>query len=73
MGFNSVFKGLRNGVRSSVSLWFDFMVSKKRAPIMAVASIAHHTSTIASCVVHGRLMWDFQKTVACYPVSLHIH
>lgn len=46
---------------------------KKMAPIMAVASIAHHTSTIASCVVHGRLMWDFLKTVACYPVSLHIH
>jgi hypothetical protein len=46
---------------------------KKMALIMAVASIAHHTSTIASCMVHVRLMWDFLKTVACYPVSLHIH
>jgi len=55
--------------RFGLILWSQ----KKMAPIMAVTSIAHHIATIASCMVHGQLMWDFLKIVAGYPVSLHIH
>jgi hypothetical protein len=39
---------------------------------MAVAYIAHHTSTITSCTVLDRVMWNFLKTVTCYPVNLHV-